>query len=92
MDASFIRAIRVRSNYGPDVDLDLRTPPNPETAALMKKLQPQIILDTDFGPFNVAPYGNPGPSAWNSLLAGGGVASALVFALAGYGAFKFLTR
>jgi hypothetical protein len=88
MASDLVRGIHIRSNYTPDLDIDLRKPSDPKTAAMLRKLQPQIVVDTTFGPVTIAPYGAPGPTQWNDLLAGLGGASILVLGLALYGGWK----
>lgn len=85
--SSLIKAVHVRSEYGPDVDLvDPFGPaaPNP----YMQKLKPMIVIDTDAGPITIAPYGQPGPSSWSAVLSGLGGVSAVVLGLALYGGYK----
>lgn len=82
-----IKAIHVRSNFGPDIDLvDPFGPavPNP----LMRALQPQIVLDTSLGPVTVNPYGTPGSTSWSSLWELGGLASVVLLGLAAYGGYR----
>ena len=88
--STIIKALHIRSNYGPDIDV-----PNPfapaEPNAALQALQPMITLDTDAGPVIIAPYGQPGPTQWGNALAGLGGLGIVVLGLAGYGAYKLIT-
>lgn len=86
-----IKAVHVRSNYGPDIDLvDPFGPAAPNPA--MQYLQPSIILDTDAGPMTIAPYGQPGPTRFSTLAASFGGVGLFILALAGYGAWTLARR
>jgi hypothetical protein len=88
---NLIKAIHIRSNYGPDIDIPNPFAPAPPNAAL-EALQPMIVLETDAGPVSVAPYGTPGPTQWGTALAGLGGLGIFILVLAGYGGYKLLTN
>lgn len=53
------RTIEVRTAFTPPVVIDLQGPSDPQTQALLKEVQPAIILSGNLGRHEIAPYGIP---------------------------------
>lgn len=99
MDATLLQGlitgIHIRSNYGPDIDMDApftSGSTDPATQTLLKALQPQITIDSAAGPLVIHPWGDPGPTQWGDVLAGLGLGGTFLVGFALYGAYKLVFR
>jgi hypothetical protein len=86
--ADSIKRITIRTAYGPDIVIDKPFAPSPPSP-LLKVLKPEILLDTDFGPLQMAPFGRPGPTKWPFVV---GTFIALAGFTAAVGVSKLLDR
>lgn len=75
--------VEVRTAYTPNVTIDVLAPADPETHALLSRVQPTVILTGRGGRVVVAPYGEAGAIASGEIASAGvklglGVGAALL--------------
>ncbi len=77
---SYIKGIKIESEYLPPVVIDdpfKAGPPN----AVLSRLKPKITVtlkDGLGGPVTIAPYGEPGPNKWGTIKVIGGLVVGLL--------------
>lgn len=53
------QTVEIRTAMSPPVVIDLNAPTDPQSEALMRMVQPALILNGPAGTYTVAPYGVP---------------------------------
>lgn len=57
--ASAFNTIEIRTALSPPVLIDVNAPPDPQSEALLRVVQPAITLNGPAGTYQIAPYGVP---------------------------------
>lgn len=67
--SKYIKSIKVESAFLPEIYLPDPFAPNQEPSAFLQALKPKITVELAAGlkPATIAPYGQPGPSAWPAI-------------------------
>lgn len=81
--------IEIRTAATPPVVIDLTSPSDPETQALLREVQPAVIFSGPAGRFEIAPYGMPSGYSSALLTAGAGAGGGILLGAVGLGLFAY---
>jgi len=88
-----IDQIKIESAYGPTIVLDHPFQGPSVVSPLLSRLKPKVTLKVGgFTPIVMAPYGDPPPTKWPTLVKAAGVMGGLVLLSSAVGTYYLLHR